>query len=58
MTEKGIPYKELDVSEDRVNRKEMVDRSGQWGVPVIDIDGELIVGFNQTKIKEKLGIKD
>jgi hypothetical protein len=35
----------------------MIKRSGQLGVPVIDVDGEIIIGFNQAKLKEKLGIK-
>ncbi len=43
---------------DKVARKEMIDRSKQMGVPVIDIDGELIIGFDQPKVKAKLGIKD
>ncbi len=46
------------MADDKTNRDEMVNRSGQWGVPVIDIDGELIIGFNQAKIKQKLDIKD
>jgi len=58
LTEKGFQFTDLDVGVDKVARNEMVTRSGQWGVPVIDIDGELFTGFNETKIKEKLGIKD
>ena len=34
----------------------MIDKSGQQGVPVIDIDGDIIVGFNEPKIKEKLNL--
>jgi glutaredoxin len=52
-----VPYQDLDVAQDKEARAEMVKRSGQLGVPVIDVDGELIIGFNQAKLKEKLGIK-
>ncbi len=58
MDEKGFKYQDLDVGTDKVARKEMIDRSKQMGVPVIDIDGELIIGFDQPKVKAKLGIKD
>ena len=44
------------MAEDKAAREEMISKSGQMGVPVIDIDGEIMVGFDQTKLKEKLGI--
>jgi len=56
-TENGVKYEELDVTKDAVARNEMIERSGQMGVPVIDIGGELIVGFNKGKLAELLGIK-
>jgi len=37
-------------------RKEMIDKSGQMGVPVIQIDNDLIVGFNKPKVAELLGL--
>lgn len=46
------------MTKDKAARDEMINRSKQFGVPVIDIDGELIIGFNEPKLKEKLGIKD
>ncbi|MFH0954642.1 MAG: glutaredoxin family protein [Candidatus Micrarchaeota archaeon] len=46
----------LSVSQDRVD--EMIQKSGQTGVPVLDIDGRIIVGFNRNKIKEILKLKD
>jgi glutaredoxin len=55
---KGFQYQDLDVTKDKAARDEMINRSKQFGVPVIDIDGELIIGFNEPKLKEKLGIKD
>lgn len=54
--EKGIEYTEYNVGADAEKRKEMITKSGQMGVPVIDIDGQLVVGFNQPKIKQLLGI--
>ncbi|KKR62914.1 NrdH-redoxin [Candidatus Nomurabacteria bacterium RIFCSPHIGHO2_01_FULL_39_220] len=54
--EKNVAYTEHDVASDMVKRKEMVERSGQLGVPVIIIGDELIVGFNQSKIAQLLGI--
>ncbi len=51
---KGIKYKDVDVTDDEKARDEMVEKSGQMGVPVIDIDGEIIVGFDQEKIEKLL----
>lgn len=47
---KNIQYENLDVSSDRSAAAEMVDKSGQRGVPVIDIDGNIVVGFDKDKI--------
>lgn len=52
--ENGIEYKEHDVSQDAEARAEMVEKSGQMGVPVIMINGELVVGFNQGRIEQLL----
>ncbi|MFW6111590.1 MAG: glutaredoxin family protein [Candidatus Bipolaricaulota bacterium] len=49
--ENDISYTDYDVSEDREKAKEMIDKSGQRGTPVIDIDGNVIVGFNKEKIE-------
>ena len=57
LDEKGIKYENYDVSLDRQKAKEMVDKSGQMGVPVIDIEGEIIVGFNRPKIAKALGLE-
>ncbi|GBE20580.1 MAG TPA: NrdH-redoxin [Candidatus Pacearchaeota archaeon] len=56
--EKGIKYKDIDVSKDEKAAEEMVRKSGQRGVPVIDIDGKIIVGFERDKVAKLLGIKD
>jgi len=54
--ENNIAYTEYDVACDIEKRKEMVEKSGQMGVPVIIIGGELTVGFNQPKITSLLGL--
>ena len=48
----------MDVSQNETALKEMIDKSGQMGVPVLDIDGQIIVGFNRNKIVELLNIKE
>ena len=53
----GVAYTEHNVAADAAKRKEMIDKSGQMGVPVIIIDGTMIIGFNQPKIKQLVGIK-
>jgi len=52
-----IPFKDVDVSSDEKAAKEMIDKSGQMGVPVIEIGKEVIVGFDKAKVKKALGIK-
>lgn len=52
-----IEFKNIDVSEDKDAAQEMIEKSGQMGVPVIEIDKEIIIGFNEEKIKKKLKIK-
>lgn len=47
---KKVPYEEVDVSVDRNAAAEMVSKSGQRGVPVLDIDGNIIVGFDRERI--------
>ena len=57
LDEKGIAYTSVDVSSDDVAQKEMIEKSGQRGVPVIDIDGKIVIGFDKKKIDEILGLK-
>jgi glutaredoxin 3 len=52
----NIQFENYDVSADHDKAEEMITRSGQMGVPVLDIDGQIIVGFDRIKIKELLGI--
>ncbi len=56
--ENNIAFTEYNVAEDMDKRKEMIEKSGQMGVPVIIIDNTLTVGFNKPKIMELLGIKE
>jgi len=58
LKEHNIEFEDIDPSEDKVALDEMVKKSGQMGVPVIDIDGQIIVGFDKEKICELLNIKD
>ena len=51
-----MAYEDFDVSIDMAKRQKMIDKSGQMGVPVIEIGEDLIVGFNKLKIKELLGL--
>ena len=50
LSRKGISFTEHNVAEDREAAKEMIDKSKQMGVPVIIVDGEVVVGFNQSKL--------
>ena len=52
LTEKGISYQDIDVAASREVAHEMVQKSGQMRVPVILVDDELVVGFNQPKLDE------
>lgn len=56
MESNNIQFEDLNVATDKVARDEMISRSGQMSVPVIDIDGELLLGFDQDQVKEKLGL--
>jgi len=53
-TDNNIEYTEYDVASDSDKRNEMIEKSGQMGVPVILIDDNMVIGFNQPKIKELL----
>lgn len=55
--ENGVNYGEKDVSVDATARDEMIEKSHQLGVPVIDIDGEFTVGFDKERISQLLNIK-
>jgi len=54
--EKSVKYEEFNVSTDLDKRKEMVEISGQMGVPVIDISGDIVVGFDEEQISKLLSL--
>ena len=51
-----VVFEEYNIASSGIKRQEMLDRSGQMTVPVIDINGNIVVGFNRLKVKELLGI--
>jgi glutaredoxin 3 len=53
-TQNNVEYTELDVAADLEARSQMVEKSGQMGVPVIDIDGSIIIGFDEERIQAAL----
>jgi len=55
-TENNISYNEYDVASDAEKRTEMIEKSGQMGVPVITVDDELTVGFDKARLAELLGV--
>lgn len=57
LSSKGVPYTDYDVSRDRNAAMEMIRKSGQQGVPVLDINGNIVVGFDKERIDKLLGIK-
>lgn len=56
LTAKGLPFVDYNVASDMEKRKEMVEMTGQLGVPVIKIENDVMVGFNQAKMAELLGV--
>lgn len=56
LQENNIPFENLDVGSDEKAAEQMMQKTGQMGVPVIDIEGQVIVGFDKEKIKQALGI--
>ena len=54
--EHNIEFQEFDVFTDTKARQEMIEKTGQLGVPVTDIDGQIVIGFERGKIKQLLGI--
>ena len=54
--ENNVAYTDINVATDLEKRKEMIDMTGQMGVPVIRIEDDVIVGFDEGKVKELLGV--
>lgn len=53
----GVVYQEFNVASDVKSREEMISKSGQFGVPVTDVDGQLVIGFDQGRLSELLGLR-
>ena len=56
LDENKVVYQLVDVSTDSAGRDEMISKTGRMAVPVIDIDGEISVGYDAGWIKDKLGL--
>lgn len=57
LKENNVSFQEFNVAEDRAKAQEMIQKSGQTGVPVLDLNGKIIVGFDKQAIKQALGLK-
>lgn len=58
LKEKGFQYEDINVGEDEAAREEMVQKTNQMGVPVSEIDGEIVIGFDKEKINQLLNIQE
>lgn len=58
LKDRNIEFEDIDVSKDQKAVQEMIEKSGQMGVPVLDIDGQIVVGFDKEKIDQILNIKE
>ena len=56
LNDNNIPFEDMDVAADEKAAQEMIQKTGQMGVPVLDIEGTIIIGYDLNKIKETLGI--
>ena len=58
LKEKGIEFEEIDVSQDEKARDEMIKKTGRLEAPIIEIDGQIVVGFDKEKICKLLNINE
>ena len=58
LKEREVEFEEIDVSQDEKAMKEMVEKTGQMGVPVMEIEGEIVIGFDREKIIKLLKLED
>ena len=56
LKENNVTFEDIDVSNNQSAAEEMIQKSSQMAVPVLDIDGEVIVGFDRERIKTVLGL--
>lgn len=52
----NVKYEEINVGENEQARNDMFEKSGQFGVPVVDVNGSIIIGFDKNALKKALGI--
>ena len=57
LKDKKIPFEEVNVQENQEAARQMIEKSGQAGVPVIEIDGQMVIGFNVEQIKKLLKLE-
>lgn len=57
LTKEKVKFEDINVGEDQEAAQEMVEKSGQMGVPVIEVDGQIIIGFDEGKLKKALEIE-
>ncbi|OGZ18108.1 MAG: NrdH-redoxin [Candidatus Nealsonbacteria bacterium RBG_13_37_56] len=58
LKENNFDFEDIDVSQNQAALDEMIKKTGQTGVPVVEIDGQIIIGFDREKIVKLLNIKD
>ncbi|MBU0684129.1 MAG: glutaredoxin domain-containing protein [Candidatus Omnitrophota bacterium] len=58
LKDQNVAFEDIDVAQDEARLQEIVEKTGQMGVPVIEIDGEIIIGFDRGKIVQALGLAD
>ena len=56
LKEHNVAFEEYNVATDLEKRKEMIQKTGQMGVPVIDVDGSVMIGFDKTILAKKVGV--
>jgi glutaredoxin 3 len=54
LKEKGVEFEEIDVSKDEKGIQEIIEKTGQMGVPVLEINGEIVIGFDKERIDQLL----
>jgi glutaredoxin 3 len=57
LRERSIPFREVDVTKSTAAAQEVVRKSGQMGVPVIDVNGRIVVGFDRQRLVQALGLR-
>lgn len=58
LKENDISFEDVNVAADRQALQEMIQKTGQMGVPVIEVDGKIMVGFNRKVLADLVGIKE